>query len=209
MHTKDPLFGSSSLCSQFQSLRSAYLHYGLYLLNRVGMHDDSRSIYPENEIQAAGRECLMYRSYLEFTSNRLAMTKSAPKSLTKNQMGAHQCQPSANNSLTNWRYLTDQKPDKRPHEIGMFWFLGSYSEQHEPLSDTIERQVLRWLPFNLQAESSFSPSGLMTFIRKGEPHPYNWEWPPPRVQCPTSTDLGFQKASVTSPVGSSSAISPN
>ena len=170
---KDPLFDLSSLCSQFQSLRSVYLHYGLYILNCIGMHDNSCSIYPKNEIQVAGREYLMYCSYLKFTSNCLAMTKSAPKSLTKNQMGAHQCQPSANNSLTNWCHLTNQKPDKCPHKIGMFWFLGSYSEQHKPLSDIIERQVLCLLSFNLRAESSFSPSGLMTFIHKGEPHPYN------------------------------------
>jgi len=37
------------------------------------------SIYPEDEIQAAEGEHLMYRSRPEFTAKRLAMAKSAPK----------------------------------------------------------------------------------------------------------------------------------
>ena len=45
-----------------------------------------------------------------------------------------------NDPLTNWRYLLDQKPDKGAHETVMFWFLGSDSEQHEPLSDTMPRE---------------------------------------------------------------------
>jgi hypothetical protein len=40
----------------------------------------------------------------------------------------------------------------------------------------------------------------MAFIRKGEPYPYNLDRPPPREQHPTSTDVGSQEASATSPV---------
>lgn len=49
---------------------------------------------------------------------------------------------SANDAPTNWCYLLSQKPDKGVHETVMYWFLGSDSEQREPLSDTIETRVL-------------------------------------------------------------------
>jgi len=84
----------------------------------------------------------MYRSYPEFTAKRLAMAKSAPKWLTESRTDAYSRPPSANDPLTNWLHLLNQNPDKGPDEIVMFWFLGSDSEQHEPLSDTIERRVL-------------------------------------------------------------------
>jgi len=45
----------------------------------------------------------------------------------------------------------------------------------------------------------------MTFIRKGEPYPYNLDRPPPRVQHPNSTDVGFQEAGAISPTDASSA----
>jgi len=83
----------------------------------------------------------MYLSYPEFTAKRLAMAKSASVSLTASWTDAHHRAPSANDPLTNWRYLLDQKPDKGAHETVMFWFLGSDSEQHEPLSDTMQRRV--------------------------------------------------------------------
>lgn len=82
----------------------------------------------------------MYRSYPEFTAKRLAMAKSA-RTLTESWTTSHRRAASANDPLTNWRYLLNQKPDKGPHETVMFWFLGSDTEQHEPLSDTIERRV--------------------------------------------------------------------
>ena len=52
----------------------------------------------------------------------------------------------------NWRYLLDQKPDKGLHKTAMFWFLGSDSEQHEPLSDIIEWRVLPGLIFFATSE---------------------------------------------------------
>ena len=105
------------------------------------MNDYIHPIYPEDEIQAEG-EYLMYRSYPEFTSRRLAMAKSAPTALTESWTDARRRAPSANDPLTNWRYLLNQIPEKGRDETVMFWFLGSDSEQHEPLADTIERQVL-------------------------------------------------------------------
>ena len=84
----------------------------------------------------------MYRSYPEFTAKRLNMAKSAPKSLTESYTDTRRRPPSANDPLTNWRYLLNQEPGKGPYETVMFWFLGSDSEQHEPLSDTIERRVV-------------------------------------------------------------------
>ena len=90
----------------------------------------------------------------------------------------------ANDPPTNGHYLLNQKPDKDPHETVMFWFLDSDPEQHEPLWNTIERRVLHRLFFNLQAESTFSPSRLMTFIRKGELYPYGLGRRPPSVQHP-------------------------
>lgn len=110
------------------------------------MNDYIHPIHPEDEIQAEG-EYLMYRSYPEFTAKRLAMAKSAPPALTESWTDARRRAPSANDPLTNWRYLLNQKPDKEkpdkgPYETVMFWFLGSESEHHEPLADTIERQVL-------------------------------------------------------------------
>ena len=91
------------------------------------------------------------------------MAKSAPKSLTESWTDTYRRPPSANDPLTKWRYLLNQKPDKGPYETVMFWFLGSDSEQHEPLSDTMERRVLAPLTvFNLRAESTFSRPRLMT-----------------------------------------------
>jgi len=49
--------------------------YGLFILNRAGMHDYIHPIYPENEVQAAEGEYLMYRSYPEFIAKRLNMAK--------------------------------------------------------------------------------------------------------------------------------------
>ena len=120
--------------------RAAYPPYGLFILNRAGMHDYIHSIHPEDEVQSEG-EYLMYRSYPEFTAKRLAMAKSAPATLTESWTDSHRREPSPSDPLTNWRYLLNQKPDKGPYETVMFWFLGSDSEQHEPLSDTIERRV--------------------------------------------------------------------
>ena len=105
------------------------------------MNDYIHPIHPEDEIQAEG-EYLMYRSYPEFTAKRLAMAKSAPPALTESWTDARRREPSANDPLTNWRYLLNQVPDKGRDETVMFWFLGSDSEHHEPLADTIERQVL-------------------------------------------------------------------
>ena len=121
--------------------RAAYPPYGLFILNRAGMNDYIHPIHPEDEIQPEG-EYLMYRSYPEFTAKRLAMAKSAPPALTESWTDARRRAPSANDPLTNWRYLLNQKPDKGRPETVMFWFLGSDSEHHEPLADTIERQVL-------------------------------------------------------------------
>jgi len=126
--------------SQLQRFRAAYPPYGLFILNRAGMQDYIHQIHPEDEIQPQ-REYLMYLSYPEFTAKRLAMAKSASVSLTASWTDAHHRAPSANDPLTNWRYLLDQKPDKGAHETVMFWFLGSDSEQHEPLSDTMQRRV--------------------------------------------------------------------
>lgn len=81
----------------------------------------------------------MYRSYPEFTNKRLAMAKSAPAMLMENWTDTYRPEPSASDLLTNWRYLLDQDPEKGPYETVMFWFLGSDSEQHEPLADTMER----------------------------------------------------------------------
>jgi Dcp1-like decapping family len=120
--------------------RTAYPPYGLFILNRAGMYDYIHLIHPEDEIQPEG-EYLMYRSYPEFTAKRLAMAKSAHPTLTECWTDARRRTPSAIDPLTNWRYLLNQKPDKGRDETVMFWFLGSESEQHEPLSDTMERQV--------------------------------------------------------------------
>jgi hypothetical protein len=123
---------------EYYLFRAAYPPYGLFILNRAGMHDYTHFIHPEDEIQPEG-EYLMYRSYPEFTAKRLAMAKSAPATLTESWTDTHRRAPSASDPLTNWRYLLNQRPDKGPDETVMFWFLGSDSEQHEPLSDTIER----------------------------------------------------------------------
>ncbi|KAI0291020.1 Dcp1-like decapping family-domain-containing protein [Russula brevipes] len=132
---KDGFEGASFLIE-----RAAYPSYGLFILNRAGMHDYIHFIHPEDEIQAEG-EYLMYRSYPEFTAKRLAMANSPPTVPIDSWTDAHRRAPSAGDPLTNWRYLLNQKPDKGAHETVMFWFLGSDSEQHEPLSDTIGRQV--------------------------------------------------------------------
>ena len=49
----------------------------------------------------------------------------------------------------------------------------------------------------------------MTFIRKGEPYPYNLDRPPPRAQHPPSTDVTFPEGSATSPVDVSSGTLPD
>lgn len=171
---KDGFEGASFLFE-----RAAYPPYGLFILNRAGMNDYIHPIHPEDEVQAEG-EYLMYRSYPEFTAKRLAMAKSAPPSLTESWTDARRRVPSADDPLTNWRYLLNQKPDKGHPETVMFWFLGSDSEHHEPLSDTIER--------------------LMAFVRKGETYPYNLDRPPPPVQHPDSTDDNSPGAGTTPPV---------
>jgi hypothetical protein len=45
----------------------------------------------------------------------------------------------------------------------------------------------------------------MTFIRKGEPYPYNLDRPPPPAQHPPSTDTNPQETSETSPVDASAS----
>jgi hypothetical protein len=86
------------------------------------MHDYIHAIHPEDEIQAAEGEYLMYRSYPEFTAKRLAMTKSTPRMAIDSWTDAQRWAPSANDPLTNWRYLLDEKSDKGPHETVMSWF---------------------------------------------------------------------------------------
>ena len=49
----------------------------------------------------------------------------------------------------------------------------------------------------------------MTFIRKGEPYPYNLGRPPPPAQHPALTDVKLQEASSTSPVDASSVTHPD
>ena len=49
----------------------------------------------------------------------------------------------------------------------------------------------------------------MSFIRKGEPYPYNLDRPPPRAQHPPSTDVTFPEGSATSPVDVSSGTLPD
>ncbi|KAH9059567.1 hypothetical protein EDB87DRAFT_766686 [Lactarius vividus] len=121
-------------------------------------------------------------------AKRLAMAKSAPPALTESWTDARRRAPSANDPLTNWRYLLNQKPDKGRHETVMFWFLGSDSEHHEPLADTIER--------------------LMAFVRKGEAYPYNLDRLPPPVQHPVSTDGNSPDASITPPVNAATVMLP-
>ncbi|KAF8267169.1 Dcp1-like decapping family-domain-containing protein [Lactarius quietus] len=171
---KDGFEGASFLFE-----RAAYPPYGLFILNRAGMNDYIHPIHPEDEIQPEG-EYLMYRSYPEFTAKRLAMAKSAPPALTESWTDARRRAPSANDPLTNWRYLLNQVPDKGRPETVMFWFLGSDSEHHEPLADTIER--------------------LMAFVRKGEAYPYNLDRPPPPAQHPLSTDGNSPGACTTPPI---------
>ncbi|KAH9000927.1 Dcp1-like decapping family-domain-containing protein [Lactarius hatsudake] len=179
---KDGFEGASFLFE-----RAAYPPYGLFILNRAGMNDYIHPIHPEDEIQAEG-EYLMYRSYPEFTAKRIAMAKSAPPALTESWTDARRRAPSANDPLTNWRYLLNQKPDKGRHETVMFWFLGSDSEDHEPLADTIER--------------------LMAFVRKGEAYPYNLDRLPPPAQHPVSTDGNSPDASITPPVNAVTVMLP-
>lgn len=179
---KDGFEGASFLFE-----RAAYPPYGLFILNRAGMNDYIHPIHPEDEIQAEG-EYLMYRSYPEFTAKRLAMAKSAPPALTESWTDARRRAPSANDPLTNWRYLLNQKPDKGRDETVMFWFLGSDSEHHEPLADTIDR--------------------LMAFVRKGEAYPYNLDRLPPPAQHPISTDGNSPDASITPPVNPATVMLP-
>ena len=98
-----------------------YSPYGLFILNRSVMHDYIHPIYPEDAVQAAEGEYLVYRSFLEFTAKRLKMAKSAPtgKSLTESWTDSCRRPTSANDPLINWRYL-NQLPDKRPSCSG-FW----------------------------------------------------------------------------------------
>jgi len=44
-------------------------------------HAHIHPTHPEDEIRAAGGECLMHRSHLKSTAKRLALAKSAPTSL--------------------------------------------------------------------------------------------------------------------------------
>ncbi|KAH8984903.1 Dcp1-like decapping family-domain-containing protein [Lactarius akahatsu] len=171
---KDGFEGASFLFE-----RAAYPPYGLFILNRAGMNDYIHPIHPEDEIQAEG-EYLMYRSYPEFTAKRLAMAKSAPPALTESWTDARRRAPSANDPLTNWRYLLNQKPDKGHHETVMFWFLGSDSEHHEPLADTIDRQA----------------------------YPYNLDRLPPPAQRPISADGNSPDASITPPVNAATVMLP-
>jgi hypothetical protein len=177
------------------------------------MHDCIHAIHPEDEIQAAEGEYLMHRSYPEFTAKRLAMAKLVPRMPIDGWTDGQRRAPSANDPLTNWQYQLDEKSDKGPHETVMFWFLGSDSEQHEPLSDTIERRVDPSLSAVSVPErySTFphSTHRLMTFIRKGEPYPYNLDRPPPRAQHPPSTGETFPEGSATSPVDASSGTLPD
>ncbi|KAI9444146.1 Dcp1-like decapping family-domain-containing protein [Lactarius indigo] len=173
---KDGFEGASFLFE-----RAAYPPYGLFILNRAGMNDYIHPIHPEDEIQAEG-EYLMYRSYPEFTAKRLAMAKSAPPALTESWTDARRRAPSANDPLTNWRYLLDEEPDKGRDETVMFWFLGSDSEHHEPLADTIGRQVLAY--------------------------PYNLDRLPPPAQHPVSNDGNSPDASITPPVNATAVTPP-
>jgi len=56
----------------------------------------------------------MYHSYPEYTAKRPAIAKLAPKSLTESYTDTCHRAPSANDPLTNWRYLLNQKQDKGP-----------------------------------------------------------------------------------------------
>ncbi len=49
----------------------------------------------------------------------------------------------------------------------------------------------------------------MTYIRKGEPYPYNLDRPPPPAHHPALTDVKPQEASATSPVDASSVMLPD
>ena len=54
-------------------------------------------------------------------------------------------------------------------------------------------------------------SRLMTYIRKGEPYPYNLDRPSPPTEhsAPASIDVKAQEARATSPVDTSSVILNN
>ena len=109
MRTKHLLSESSSLFSQFQPLRAAHPTYGLFILNRPGMHDYIHPNHPEGEVKTAEGEYLMYRSYPGFITKHLNLAKSVSKSLTESWMDSRRHPPSANDPLTDWHYLLNQK----------------------------------------------------------------------------------------------------
>ncbi|KIK97613.1 hypothetical protein PAXRUDRAFT_31697 [Paxillus rubicundulus Ve08.2h10] len=61
--------------SMFLYERDSYPPYGLYIMNRVGMDDYIQRLYPEDSVGVHG-SYLMMRHYLDFTSRRLAETRS-------------------------------------------------------------------------------------------------------------------------------------
>jgi hypothetical protein len=67
---------NSPLCRRaWGDYSDSYPPYGLYIMNRVGMDDYIQRLYPEDSVGVHG-SYLMMRHYLDFTSRRLAETRS-------------------------------------------------------------------------------------------------------------------------------------
>ncbi|KAA1476573.1 hypothetical protein DENSPDRAFT_843560 [Dentipellis sp. KUC8613] len=210
--------------SMFLFERRAYPPYGFFILNRMGMTDYVRHMYPEDDMETHG-DYLMYRSYPEFTAMRLAQARAAhPKANTGNgsypsspdippsrsrskqpsspeapdkYTDAHGREPSLTDNMTNWKLLLAKNPDKGESETVGLWMFAT--DAREPMKEVMMR--------------------LHSYIRKVVAYPEEFKYgpdrpPPPnphlRLKGPESeseNERNVQKPSSSSQVPSQSKVS--
>ncbi|KAI0065032.1 hypothetical protein BV25DRAFT_125061 [Artomyces pyxidatus] len=148
--------------SMFLFERQAYPPYGFFILNRMGMEDYVRHMYPEDDMEAHG-DYLMYRSYPDFTAKRLAMARSPQSdSEIEDFTDAHGRTPSSTDLLTNWQLLLSKSREKGPSETVGLWMFAT--DAREPLKDVMMR--------------------LHSYIRKVVPYPEEFRYGPDRPPPP-------------------------
>ncbi|THH19642.1 hypothetical protein EW146_g1572 [Bondarzewia mesenterica] len=178
--------------SMFLFERNAYPPHGLYILNRMGMEDYVLLMYPEDDVESHG-EYLMYRSYPDFTTKRLAMGRPFPNSIPSansspefhppaktnpapqnvppltgtpsDYADARGREPTATDVLTNWQVLLAKSPDKGKSETVGLWMFAT--DRREPMKDVMKR--------------------LHSYIHKVVSYPEEFRYGPNRLPPPPST----------------------
>ncbi|TFY82139.1 hypothetical protein EWM64_g1874 [Hericium alpestre] len=113
------------------------------------MQDYVLHMYPEDDMESHG-DYVMYRSYPEFTSQRLAMAQSSAFPNDQNRgsspgnpndlrtyTDAQGREPSATDKLTNWKLLLGKNGEKgRSETVGLWMFA---TDAREPMKNVMQR----------------------------------------------------------------------